>query len=235
MPNAIQIQNVSILLLLIKERLVVDNHADQGEKQTGLEGVKALFRELCAQGNNAGSQVMQKPAPQQRLGEEEGKPHGGGGKDSQREWPLLSTAAVTEWAETSASHRCVGRSTYITLFYFILPSLITMLSIIKLNYSEEQSNKSLACSGWFLGLCFWFVFFWLVGLLAVVVFLLLGWLGFFVGFFCFFFVCFALFSFLTQQLLGPWRVSRSGLAGEVCTGSLQRSQSHRIILIGKVS
>jgi len=48
MSNAIQIQNVSILLLLIKERLVADNHADQGEKQTGLEGVKELFREFCA-------------------------------------------------------------------------------------------------------------------------------------------------------------------------------------------
>lgn len=36
MSNVILIQNASILLLLIKERLIAGNLADQGEKQTGL-------------------------------------------------------------------------------------------------------------------------------------------------------------------------------------------------------
>jgi len=41
--------------LLIKERLVAGNLAEQREKQTGLLGVKELFREFNAEENSTGT------------------------------------------------------------------------------------------------------------------------------------------------------------------------------------
>lgn len=137
---------------------------------------------------------------------------------------VLSTAAATEWAETSASHRCVGRRR--TLYHsFLLYSALRDNYVVHFKtelFSQinlRQVQGGLFGSFWLVG-CFACCCFFCCCLVGCV--LLLFW-GFFL------FVCFALLLLLTQQLLGPWRVSRSILAGEVCTGSLQRSQSHRII------